>query len=192
MRKSFFNLIPYLLLSLFLSFLCVTSFSEIAEAQRNQSQRRQAPRRQAEVKDVGTESYTPRLTYDLGGAAGQSGGKSYTEINLGLNFWALSWLNWRNSVFYRFTETSVYGLDTSLRPTLALGSSALGLTLFGGPGYRFANENRSTLFGEAGMFISLANLTLGAGARRFLYSATNSSLSDETQFFLILGGSGSL
>jgi hypothetical protein len=142
--------------------------------------------------------YPPRATFDLGASSGSysSGGNtySYTELNLGLNLFFAEWLDWRNAVFYRLVSgaDNIYGLDTSLRGILGIGGRGLGLTLFAGPGYRFPNEGGNVPFAEAGVIFKASGFALGGGIRTFLNSWVSSGVANDTQYFIILSGGGSL
>ena len=136
-----------------------------------------------------------RVTYDLGGSTGSvQGGGSYTEINLGLNLFFGEFLSWRNAVFGRFMSgvENIYGLDTSARGLLSLSGSALGLSIFAGPGYRFVTRGTHVPFAEAGLVVRLAGFSIGGGVKTLLTSWVHSGRANETQFFLILAGGGSL
>lgn len=142
------------------------------------------------------------LSYDLGGSSGSYGNQTYTEINLGLNWYVVDWLNWRNAVFTRFGSNidSVTGLDSSLRLTYTAESQdgGLGFQAFAGPGFRFASANNNAALAEAGVLLRLGGLVIGGGARALSYLETRTdSLNrtlpkEETQVFLILGGGGRL
>lgn len=144
----------------------------------------------------------PTLTYDLGGAAGTYVGQSYTEINLGLNWKLADYLVWRNAVFARMVSgaDNLYGLDTSLRLQHYASSDdgRFGLGFFGGPGYRFSKTNASALFAEAGVQVKLGGINLGGGVKYFNYpnpgndGAGNKLPSNDTVYFLILSGGGTL
>lgn len=130
------------------------------------------------------------LTFDLGLSAGSVNNVSYTEVNLGLNAYFWEWLNWRNALFGRFPSSgnSIYGLDSSVRGILHLPL----LTAFAGPGYRFANEGQSAPFGEAGLILKVAGISLGGGVKTILNSWVTPNAPNDTQYFLILAGGGSL
>lgn len=140
------------------------------------------------------------LTYDLSGGVGSYNGNSYTEIDLGLNWYVLDWLNWRNSVFTQFGSTinSIYGLDTALMAGTSFYSSGgkLGIELFAGPGLRFASEDSNGAFGKAGAILVLGGLRLGGGAQVTHYYNTRKDKDafelpqDEVQYFIILSGGG--
>lgn len=144
----------------------------------------------------------PTLTYDLGGAAGTYVGKSYTEINLGLNWKLTEYFVWRNAVFARMINggENLYGLDTTARFQHKVSSDdgRFGLGFFGGPGYRFSKANASAFFAEGGVEIKLGGIHLGGGVKYFNYpnpgtDSTGAKLpSDDTVYFLILSGGGAL
>lgn len=144
----------------------------------------------------------PKLTYDLGGAAGTYVGQSYTEINLGLNWKLADYLVWRNAVFARMVSgaDNLYGLDTSLRLQHYASSDdgQFGLGFFGGPGYRISKTNASAFFAEAGVQVKLGGINLGGGVKYFSYpnpgndSTGNKLPTNDTVYFLILSGGGTL
>jgi hypothetical protein len=140
------------------------------------------------------------FTYDLGASFGNYNNSSYTEITLGLNWYLREFLIWRNAVFTRFGSMidSVTGLDSSVRfvfDTRTQGSG-LGLTLFAGPGYRFANANNSAYFAEAGGVLHAGGLSLGGGVKNLYYTnpgvdKNGAELPKTDQIiFIILAGGG--
>lgn len=141
------------------------------------------------------------LSYDISGATGSYDGNSYSEIHLGLNWYAQDWLNWRNAVFTQFGSTidTVYGLDSSLlfEYDAYTQSRGAGVEFFAGPGLRFATQNSNAVFGKAGVIFSLGGLRLGGGVQQLHYvqdrtDKQNYTLpKDETQYFIILAGGGS-
>jgi hypothetical protein len=142
----------------------------------------------------------PALSYDVGGATGSYNGDSYSEIHLGLNWFAQDWMNWRNSLFTQFGSTinTVYGLDSALLfeySAYTQGRGA-GVELFAGPGLRFATEKSNAVFGQAGVIFNLGGLHIGGGVQQLHYTddrtdKNNYSLpKDETQYFIILSGGG--
>lgn len=135
-----------------------------------------------------------RITFDLGASTGSIGDVTYTEAALGVNVYFYEWLAWRNAVFGRFQtgQETITGLDTSLRPILALGNGVLGLTAFGGPGYRFVSRGDHVPFLEGGLVFRLVGLSIGGGVKRLLTSAVRSGAPNDTQYFLILAGGGRL
>lgn len=135
-----------------------------------------------------------RITYDLGASTGSYSNKTYTEINLGVNLYVYPFLAWRNAAFARFLSgaNNVYGLDSSVRGILELGGSGLGMTAFAGPGFRFVNEGRNVPFGEAGAVFKLGGLNIGGGVKTLFNKFADSALENDTQYFIILAGGGSL
>ena len=134
------------------------------------------------------------LTYDLGASSGKAGDGTYTEAQLGLNWYAQNWLAWRNALFGRF-QTDVdtaYGLDTSLRLIGDLGAERFGVTAFVAPGYRVASGTDSAPFTEEGVLLHLGGLTIGGGAKQIYDSWIHSGEGNDNQYFLILGGGGVL
>jgi hypothetical protein len=147
---------------------------------------------------IGSVSYAAEgsratdFTYDLGLSSGNSGTGSYTEINLGLNWFAKEWLAWRNAAFGRF-QTDVqtaYGLDSSVRLVGEFGSARNGLTTFAGPGYRIASGTPTAPFAEEGLVVHMGGLSLGAGAKQIFDSWIHQGYGNDNQYFLILGGGG--
>lgn len=139
------------------------------------------------------------LTYDLSGSFGSTGGRGYQEISVGVNAFFYEWLAWRNSAFARFIEgtDNVYGLDTSARFILNLGDHKLGLTAFAGPGFRFAKSAGSSIadsapFAEAGVVAKLGGIAIGGGVKSVYNGIVRSGAAQDTQYFLILAGGGSL
>jgi hypothetical protein len=133
-------------------------------------------------------------TFDLGASLGSVNDVNYTEANLGLNLYFFEWLAWRNAIFGRFLsgQDAIWGLDSSVRGILNLGDGALGMTAFAGPGYRFVNKGDNAPLLEAGIVFRLAGIALGGGAKTIINSAVRSSAPNDTQYFLILAGGGSL
>ena len=140
-----------------------------------------------------------RWTYDIGASSGNYNGNKYSEINLGLNWNFSKYLTWRNSGFTRFgTNTdTIYGLDSSARFTLSsMGDSGFGFNFFLGPGYRFSTTENSAAFGETGLTIKLAGLSVGVGGKVLYYShpGKNANGTDkpktDSNIFLILAGGG--
>lgn len=166
---------------------------ELAEPSPNRSPRRPAPRT-SERSSLSSGLGVHRITFDLGASAGSYGRYNYTEINLGVNVYFLEWVAWRNALFARFPSegVNIYGLDSSGRFIYSLSGGALGMTAFAGPGYRFANEGGSVPFAEGGLVLKLAGLSIGGGVKTLLRSWTTSGASNDTQYFIILAGGGSL
>ncbi|MBO9668110.1 MAG: hypothetical protein J7501_15015 [Bdellovibrio sp.] len=146
------------------------------------------------------QSTNSNLTYDLTGGFGTYNGNSYTEIDLGLNWYFIDWLNWRNSLFTQFGSTinTVFGLDTALLANAVLynSSGSFGIEGYIGPGLRFANEDSSGVFGKAGLTFAIGRLRIGGGAQVTHYYETRRDRDgfrlpdDEVQYFLVLSGGG--
>lgn len=143
-----------------------------------------------------------RLSYDLGASAGSYNGSSYTELTLGLNWYAQDWLNWRNSIFTRQGSNldSVQGLDSALlfQTSARTEGGGLGFDAFAGPGLRFATHSNNAIFGEAGLIFKLGGIRIGGGVKALNYSSDREDRSGDTlpkndlQYFLILAGGGTL
>ena len=133
-----------------------------------------------------------RWNIQIGVSAGQSGGRNYTEVNLGVGYYFYRWLEWHNAAFASLDRvTNIYGLDSSVRGVLNtdLGGVAH-IHAFAGPGYRVATESYfNTLFAEAGLIASVAGFSLGGGVRTFYYSMRDANRQTENQYFIILSGS---
>lgn len=135
-----------------------------------------------------------KITFDVGLSAGNTNGASYTEANLGINAYFLDYFAWRNSIFSRFVtgQDNVYGLDTSLRGVFSAGNQNGGFTAFAGPGWRFVSKGDSAPFAEGGVVVKLGGISIGGGAKAVFNSAIRSGAADDTQYFLILAGGGTL
>lgn len=142
-----------------------------------------------------------KLTYDLGASSGSYNGASYSEINIGLNWFLSDWMIWRNSLFSRMSSVSdnrASGLDSSLRFQVSKGDSDFGLQAFAGPGYRFSSSTQSAVFAEAGATVKIKGLSLGLGAKVMNYTSPGQDAGgadrpkQDTSYFIILGGGGSL
>lgn len=155
-----------------------------------------------EEAEAGRES-APRAASDdfsrwnlqIGISSGSSGGRTYTEVNLGVGYYFKRWLEWHNSLFASLDRVrNVYGLDTSLRGVLNTDIGGIAhLHGFAGPGYRFASDSAyNTLFAEAGLITSVAGFSVGGGLRTFFYKFKDAAAQDETQYFIILSGSARL
>ncbi|WP_413560165.1 hypothetical protein [Bdellovibrio sp. HCB209] len=148
------------------------------------------------------QSSSANMSYDLSGGFGTYNGNSYTEIDLGLNWYLTDYLNWRNSVFTQFGSSidTVYGLDTAaiFGTGFYTSSGGAGVELFAGPGLRFANEDASGYFGKAGLIFAIGGLRIGGGAQVTKYYESRHDKygyrmpDEEVQYFIILAGGGSL
>lgn len=152
------------------------------------------------VAEAKAQSDHPTFSYDLGASTGTYNDKSYSEIQLGLNWYMSEYFIWRNAIFSRFGSEidSVAGLDTSLRANYEMktddGGMALGV--FGGPGYRISKTENSGIFGEAGVKVRAGGLALGVGVKSLTYTSPGNDINGnklpkrDTTVFLILAGGG--
>lgn len=144
------------------------------------------------------------FTYDIGASTGSSGGRTYSELNLGLNYWFTPALAWRNSIFGRQVEDNdatpdidekdtIYGLDTSIRGRHYFEfSESTGMTIFVGPGYRFQNKGENVPIGEGGLLFRLGSLSVGGSVKALLYELVDPNRKTEVQYSIILSGGGRL
>jgi hypothetical protein len=148
------------------------------------------------------ESSGSNMSYDLSGGVGTYNGNSYTEIDVGLNWYVTNYLNWRNSLFTQFGSSidTTYGLDTAaiFGTGLYTSGGGAGVEFFAGPGLRFANEDASGYFGKAGLIFAIGGLRIGGGAQVTKYYQSRHDKygykmpDEEVQYFIILSGGGSL
>jgi hypothetical protein len=141
-----------------------------------------------------------RFTYDISGSQSRVDGRSFQEINLGLNWYLQDWLVWRNAAFQRQGDTidTVYGLDSSLRlqEEWLTDNRVFGVRAFAGPGVRLASSDSNAEFAEAGIGFKLGGVTLGVGAKALHYFQTRKDNNDvtlpkdENQIFLTIAGGG--
>ena len=155
---------------------------------------------QKEVRTPASAHYKPTFTYDLGASTGTYNNLSYTEITVGLNWYLLDYLVWRNAIFSRFGSqiSTIAGLDSSIRFVFdaETDNSKLGIGFFAGPGYRFSDTNDSGVFGEAGVVLKAVGLAIGVGVKSLIYNnpGTNPDGSNRPKqdnvIFIILAGGG--
>lgn len=139
------------------------------------------------------------MTYDLGASTGSYNGYSYSEITLGLNWYVTDYFVWRNAAFSRFGSQvdSALGVDTSLRfiyDTKA-DRDSVGVTVFGGPGFRLSSEKYSGYFLEGGALLKFGGLSLGGGIKSITYTSpgkkadgTDNPKTDSVLFIILAGG----
>ena len=138
--------------------------------------------------------YGLRISYDLGFSSGSSGNSSYSEGALGFNFFFARYFSLREAVFARFAAgvDNIYGLDSSVRGILHWQTSGFGASAFAGPGFRFVNKGKDVPFAEAGLTLQLAGIQVGGGMKTFFTKWRDANASNDTQYFIILAGGGSL
>lgn len=175
-----------------LSSLCVTAFAQT---------RKYSPSQVPKMPKLSKPKGGSDFKYDVSASSGKYNDTTYTEINLGLNWQLSDWLVWRNAAFNRFGSgtNSITGLDTSLRVGSDVSSDdgTFGMEFFVGPGYRFASNDASAFFAEAGLGFKVAGIYLGVGAKSLQYVKTRQESGvdlpkSDTQVFIVLGGGGSL
>ncbi len=143
----------------------------------------------------------PFFDFDISGSTGNYNGKTYTEVQLGLNLNFAEWLTWRNAAFQRFssgTDKNLVGLDSSLRFSQDFPFDTGTLKFFAGPGYRWAERSdRNAFFGEVGTGFHLGRLAAEAGVRFMHYDKTQFDSSgletkqeDISYFITVAGGAG--
>ncbi len=165
------------------------------------AQKKYSPSQVPRMPRVTAPKEGAEFKYDVTASSGKYNDTSYTELNLGLNWQMGDWWVWRNAAFHRFGSgmDSTTGLDTSLRvgSNVTTDDGSLGVEMFVGPGYRFANNNSNALFGEAGLGFKIAGIYLGVGAKSLYYTQTRTDSNgkdlskNDTQVFLVVGGGGS-
>jgi hypothetical protein len=134
-----------------------------------------------------------RVTYDIGIGAGSYANQNYVEGDIGLNLYFKDYLAWRNAIFGRFVSpTNYYGLDSSVRGILNLGDQAFGFTAFAGPGIRFPTIGNIAPFLEGGAVLKIGGIALGVGVKSILDSWVVSGAGNDTEYYLIIAGGGSL
>lgn len=141
-----------------------------------------------------------RWTYDVGAAVGNDQIGSYTEFDLGANWYRSQWLSWRNALFTRFGENyrTLFGLNTSFRgeANFYAKNSSFGAQAYAGPGLQVATLESSAGFAEAGLVFKIGSIYIGGGVKRFRYFQDRSNTfgrflaKDETQTFLTLSSGG--
>jgi len=143
----------------------------------------------------------PLVDVDIGGSSGNYNGKTYSEINLGVNVNFTDWLTWRNAGFKRFAsspEKEITGLDSTLRLISTSKFDGGAFRLFMGAGYRFADPSeKNAMVGEAGLGISIGRFSLGGGAKYLKYDKVQfdsngvETKNDDINYFItIAGGTG--
>lgn len=136
----------------------------------------------------------PTVTYDVSGSSGSTNGtNTYTEVQLGVNYFIQPWLKWRNAPFYRFrsTQAAAYGLDSSLLGTTALPiSEGLIANVGVGGGYRLINTGMSAPFAEGTGGVNVGGLRLQGSVKRVFNSVVRKGAREDTIYTITIGGSG--
>ncbi len=133
-----------------------------------------------------------RFSIDLGGSSNFNQDSSVFEANVGVNYYVMRWLVWRNAPFYRSQTgmNAAFGLDSSLqgvfRERLAEGIEP---NLRLGGGYRVINIGGSSApFLEGGAGLNVQGITVGASAKRIFHSVVTTGMANETLYSLTFSG----
>lgn len=132
-----------------------------------------------------------RLRLDAGGAGGSVLGQNFFEGFVGLEYFMMERLSWRNAFFYRFARagTDSFGLDSSVRGNGNLPLGALRLRGIIGAGYRFATPDGSAPFAEAGAYATLRGFDVGVMVKYLAHSLANSATPNVFIYSIVLSGS---
>jgi hypothetical protein len=132
-----------------------------------------------------------RLRLDMGGAGGSFQGQSFFEASVGLEYFMMERLSWRNSFFYRFAGVlrDSFGLDSSVRGNGNLPLGSLRLRGLIGAGYRFASPAGSAPFMEVGASAALGGFDVGLVTKFIALSLTDSSQPNVFLYSIVLSGS---
>ncbi len=144
----------------------------------------------------------PLVDIDLGGSAGTYNGRTYSEVNLGVNINFTQWLTWRNAGFKRFSsqgEKDITGLDSTLRLINTLKFDGGSFRVFAGAGYRFADPSeKNAALAEAGLGLNAGRFGISGGAKYLKYdkvqldSAGAETKRDDIIYFVTLSGGAGL
>ena len=174
----------------------VVSFAALFIAEPTWAQKKSLPT----IPKVSTSKKT--FTYDVSASTGTNNGKTYTELNLGLNAYLADWINWRNALFSRQGAgiKTVQGLDSSLLLGWQVFNQDrdLGFQAYVGPGLRLASDKNNAATADAGVIVTLGGIKLGAGAKALSYFEKREDLSgdklksSELQYYFVISGGGGL
>ena len=140
----------------------------------------------------------PLVDVDIGGSSGNYNGRTYSEINLGVNVNFTEWLTWRNAGFKRFSsapDKEITGLDSTMRLISTSHFDGGAFRLFAGAGYRFADPSeKNAMVGEAGLGINIGRFGLGGGAKYLKYDKVQfdsnqvETKKDDISYFITVSG----
>lgn len=136
-----------------------------------------------------SDALVEKLTIDLGMAAGNRSGRTYTEFNFGASTYFGDYFAWRNA-FYGHAQSesdTTYGLDSSARWILPFRQGDSGFAVFAGPGLRVPFKGEFAPSIEGGLWLKQGALTFGAGAKSIVNSLVRSAQEDDIQFLIFLG-----
>lgn len=139
---------------------------------------------------VSSESESPppsfrRFRFDGGGSVGSSSRGSFYEVNLGVSYYALEWLIWRNAPFFRFQSGSSnsYGLDSSIRGQYAVAVAPdFSPSFLVGAGFRFINTGRHAPFAEVGLGARVSEVNIHLGVKYIVGKWVNETSENEMIF----------
>jgi len=109
-----------------------------------------------------------RFRFDGGGSVGSSNRGSFYEINLGVSYYLLEWLVWRNAPFFRFQSSTPnsFGLDSSLRGQYSLPvAPEFSPSFMMGAGFRFINTGSHAPFAEFGLGLRVSGAQFQLGVK---------------------------
>jgi len=104
-----------------------------------------------------------RLRLDFGAAGGSVAGAGFAEMAVGLEYFMMERLSWRNAVFYRLNKGSadIMGFDSSVRGNGNLPLGGLRLRGIIGAGFRFATRGQEAPFVELGGLSRFRDFEIG-------------------------------
>ena len=141
-------------------------------------------------KKTQTPAKVSKLTYEAGiGMSdtynfGTNNYENFTELELGINYFFLDWLDWHNSLFDRIISNiaNTYGWDSSLIGYLQIES--LGFGSFAGLGFRIISAGTVVPTLEAGVVHRWVGIQMGFGVHEILNSISNASFLNDTVYFI--------
>ncbi len=146
-------------------------------------------------EDVEPEFFTSmpafkRIRLDLGGSAGRSQSESFLEAAIGVEYFMMERLSWRNAIFFRHyqVQDDFFGLDTSIRGNGNLPLGPLKLRGIIGAGYRFAKASEGAPLVEAGGFAALKGFDIGVMVKYLHRSISDASRENILIYSVVLSG----
>jgi len=132
------------------------------------------------------------LAFDVDVTSGSYIDYSYTEFEFGLSTFLFNrYVAWHNAAFSHFSQrgpSGIYGIDTGARAVL--GASVI--SVFAGPGYRFANQSYSAPYVEGGVIFKLGGIGFGGGTKILMDSIKYAGESNDTQYFVFFAAGSRL
>lgn len=147
------------------------------------------------VEDIEPEFFTSmpafkRIRLDLGGSAGRAQNESFLEAAIGVEYFMMERLSWRNAIFFRHyqTQDDFFGLDTSVRGNGNLPLGPLKLRGIIGAGYRFAKASEGAPLVEIGGFAALKGFDIGVMVKYLHRSISDASRENILIYSVVLSG----